>query len=77
MEKQNKKGTVRPYSSRDNTSKPARVKYPHLGYQELEDYSSTGRQRPWKQKKSNTNLIGDSFSRISEIYPDSQDIYTK
>lgn len=79
MEKPNKKGTVLPYSSRSssNTSSPARVVSPNSEYQELDDFSSTGRKRPWKQKKSNSILVGDSFSRLALMYPNSDDYYTK
>lgn len=77
MQKENKKGTVRLYSSQNNTSSPARVLSPYIGYQELEDYSSTGRKRPWNEKKSNSILVSESFSRISDIFPDSKDFYTK
>lgn len=78
MQNQNKKGAVLQYSSSsNNTSSSARVLSPNLGYQELEDYSSTGRKRPWNEKKSNSILVAESFSRISKIYPELNDFYTK
>lgn len=79
MEKINKKGTVLQYSSRPNanTSCRTRVVSPNSEYQELEDFSSTGRRRPWTQKKSNSILVGDSFSRLAQIYPNSEDYFTK
>ena len=79
MEKPNKKGTVLPYSSRSlaNTSYQARVVSPNSEYQELVDYSSTGRKRPWQDKKAKSILVGDSFSRLSLMYPDSMDYFTK
>ena len=78
MIENNKKGAVLAYnSSRNNTSSTARVLSPNLGYQELEDYSSTGRKRPWSQKKSNSVLVADSFSRISQKFPESGEYYLK
>jgi plasmid rolling circle replication initiator protein Rep len=79
MEKPNKKGTVLPYSSRSssNTSIPTRVVSPNSEYQELADFSSTGRKRPWIQKKTNSTLVGDAFSRLSLTFPDSMDYFTK
>ena len=79
MEKPHKKGTVLQYSSRSiaNTSSPTRVVSPYSEYQELADFSSTGRERPWKQKKANSQLVGKAFSRLSLTFPESQDYFSK
>ena len=79
MEKQNKKGAELPFNSSAiaNTRSPSCVNSPNSEYQELVDYSSTGRERPWKQKKTNSILVGDSYSRLSRIYPELGEYYKK
>lgn len=79
MEKQNKKGAELPFNSSviANTRSPSCVNSPNSEYQELVDYSSTGRERPWKQKKTNSILVADSYSRLSSIYPELGEYYLK
>ena len=38
--------------------------------QELEDYSSTGRKRPWKKRKKQTYILANIYENLKNINPD-------
>ncbi len=76
----NKIGSVRQYRAQnaDVTCRQTSItKITHLEYQELEDISSTGHKRPWKEKKIKSKLIADGYNRLASIYPDEMEYFAK
>ena len=71
LEKLNKKGSVRQYRANANyTCKPTSNLSPSLDYQELADFSSSGRKRPWIDKKAKSMLVSSGFNQIANLmYP--------
>lgn len=79
LQKNNKIGSVLPYRAlnRCGTCVETSIPKSHLGYQELEDYSSTGKKRPWIEKKMKSELIADGFYRLSSMFPNEKEYYFK
>ena len=76
----NKIGSVRQYRAQnaDVTCRQTSItKITHLEYQELEDISSTGHKRPWKEKKIKSKLVADGYNRLASIYPEEMEYFEK
>ena len=74
--KLNKKGSVLPYRAPiTDVSNDYISPSTNTVYQELEDFSISGRKRPWKEKKSNSCLISDGYDRLSNLIPNSRDYF--
>lgn len=79
FQKNNKIGSVHQYRAQNNdvTCPHTSITKSHLEYQELEDYSSTGKKRPWIEKKSKSKLVSEAYYRLSEIYPCESEYFYK